>query len=225
MHSTYLDNVQNLNDSVVQRYKDLEESNPLYYKNVILAEWTLDVQGRIYAGWGEYDDFEERGDIWYGMDFGYGGKDKTSCIEINYFEGIYYVREMFSESKLSIRKTISKLKNSGVPFNAKIYADSAVPLLISEIRGGGFTSIRKATKGDKKASIKNMQDKDIVLVGGENSKNLHFAYMTFGEDANGKLPHEPDELAALRYGISSRRPLNNPKKNVVRKMRVIKGFL
>lgn len=225
MHSTYKDNIKNLNQSVVKRYQDLELVNPLYYRNVILAEWTLDVQGRIYAGWAEYDNFEERGDIWYGMDFGYGGNDKTSCIEVNYFEGRYYVREMFSESKLSIRRTISSLRDSGVPFNAKIFADSAVPLLIGEIRSGGFINIRKATKGDKKASIKNMQNKEIVLVGGDKSKNLHYAYMTFGHDAKGNLPHEPDELAALRYGISSKKPLSNPKKNPVRRVRRVGGFL
>ena len=50
IHSTYKDNINNLNKSVVKRYEDLAQSNPTYYKNTILAEWTLEVEGRIYAG-------------------------------------------------------------------------------------------------------------------------------------------------------------------------------
>ena len=122
IHTTYLDNIKNLNPSVVKRYQDLETTNPIYYKNTILAEWTLEVSGRIYAGWGRYDIFDEKGDVWYGLDFGYGGKDKTSLIKITWVDGVYYVEEIFSEAKLSIRSQLRKMRLGGVPFNAKIYA-------------------------------------------------------------------------------------------------------
>jgi phage terminase large subunit len=224
LHSTYLDNIENLNESVVQRYRDLERTNPTYYRNTILAEWTLEVEGRIYAGWGEYDKFDNDGDTWYGLDFGYGGNDKTSCIKIVYFEGTYYVEEMFSEAKLTIKNTLRRLRLSGVPFNARIYADSAMPLLISEIRDGGFNNIRKATKGNVEAGIKKIQDKSIVMVGGQDT-GLYYSYMTFKRDKNGKLPHEPDELAALRYGINSRKPLDKSKPPPKRRARRLKGFI
>lgn len=226
LHSTFLDNIENLNESVVKRYRDLERTNPTYYKNTILAEWTLEVEGRIYAGWKEWKEFHNDGDTWYGLDFGYGGNDKTSCIKVTYFEGDYYVREMFSEAKLTIKNTLRKLRLSGVPFNARIYADSAMPLLITEIRDGGFTNIRKATKGNVEAGIKKIQDKNIVMVGEDlQSSGLYYGYMTFKRDKNGKLPHEPDELAALRYAINSRRPLDKSKPPPKRRMRRTKGFL
>lgn len=224
IHSTYLDNIDNLAPSTVKRYKDLEKSNPTYYRNTILAEWTLEVSGRIYEGWGRYEEFVEDGDTWYGLDFGYGGNDKTSCVKITYYDDVYYVEEMFSESKLTIRKTLSLMKNAKIPFNAKIFADSAMPLLIKEIRDGGFTSIRKARKGNVEAGIKKIQDKDIVLVG-DDSTGLYYSYMTFRRDKKGNLPHEPDELAALRYGINSRRPLDNNKKKPIKRKVRRKGFL
>jgi phage terminase large subunit len=211
MHSTFLDNEDNLNPSVVKRYKDLEQTNPTYFKNTILAEWTLETVGRLYAGWGMYPELEEVGDTWYGLDFGYGGKDRTACIKITWIDDVYYVEEMFSEAKLSIRKTLSMMRKAEIPFNAKIYADSAMPLLIDEIRKGGFRTVRKATKGNVEAGIKKVQDKDIVMIGDDKS-HLYYAYMTFSRDKNGKLPHEPDELAAMRYGINSRRPVSNPGK-------------
>ena len=224
IHSTYLDNLKNLHPSVIKRYQDLERTNLVYYKNTILAEWTLEVSDRIYAGWGEYPTFEEEGDTWYGLDFGYGGNDKTSCIKVTYLDEVYYVEEMFSEAKLTIRSTLTKLRKSGIPFNARIYADSAMPLLITEIRQGGYTSIRKATKGNVEAGIKKIQDKNITLVG-DNTTGLYYSYMTFRRDKKGNLPHEPDELAALRYAINSKTPVKNPKKPKPRRARRKKGFL
>ena len=224
MHSTYLDNIENLNPSVVKRYQDLEQTNPTYYKNTIMAEWTLETAGRLYAGWGHWESLSQEGDTWYGLDFGYGGKDKTACIKIVWIDGVYYVEEMFSEAKLSIRRTLTKMREARIPFNAKIFADSAMPLLIDEIRKGGFTTVRKATKGNVEAGIKKIQDKDIVLIGDDKS-HLYFGYMTFSRDRNGKLPHEPDELAALRYGINSKTPVKNAKRNRPVKARKRKGFL
>ena len=224
MHSTFVDNEENLNPSVVKRYKDLERTNPTYFKNTIMAEWTLETAGRLYAGWGQYEELEEVGDTWYGLDFGYGGKDSTACIKIVFIDGVYYVEEMFCEPKLSIRKTLSLMRKAEIPFNAKIYADSAMPLLIDEIRNGGFRTVRRATKGNVEAGIKKIQDKDIVLVGSDKS-HLYYGYMTFSRDKNGKLPHEPDSLAAMRYGINSKTPVKNLKKNRPVKARKRKGFL
>lgn len=226
IHTTYLDNLENLHPNIVKRYKDLERTNPIYYRNTILAEWTLEVSGRIYAGWGRFPEMQEEGDTWYGLDFGYGGNDKTSCIKITWIDGVYYVEEMFSQAKLTLRGTLNKLRRAGVPFNARIYADSAMPLLITEIRNGGYTGIRKASKGNKEAGIKKIQDKDIVLIG-DDTTGLYYAYMTFRRDEKGNLPHEPDELAALRYGINSRKPKKNSSKLPKRKMRrrKPKGFL
>jgi len=206
MHSTYLDNVENLNASVVKRYEDLKETNPIYYKNTILAEWTLDMANKIYDGWGIYDYFDNYGDVWYGLDFGYGGHDKTSMVQINYFEGVYYVRQMFSKSKLKIRDILNQMRKAKIPFNAIIYADSAMPMLIQEIRDGGYNGIRTCTKGNVEAGIKKIQDKHIIYVGEEDS-DLFYAYRTFARGKDGKLPHEPDELAALRYGINSKKPV------------------
>lgn len=203
LHSTYLDNLDNLAPSTVKRYKDLKNTNPIYYVNTILAEWTLEVSGRIYAGWGEYPFFYDEGDIWYGLDFGYEGNDHTSLVKINYFEGTYYVEEVFSRNDLSISDTITLMKKNNIPHNALIVADSAVPTLITEVRRGGFTKVRKAKKGAIRPHIKKVQDMPIVLVGGKDkSPNLYFGYMTWKEDEKGNLPHEPDCLAALRYALT-----------------------
>lgn len=205
IHSTYLDNLDNLNESTIKTYERYKITNPTYYTNTILAEWTLETQGRIYDGWERWDFFDNDGETWYGMDFGYGGKDHTSVIKITYFEKVYYVEQVFSLPKMKIADMIRELKRK-VPLHSRIYADSAMPLLIEEIRDGGFSGIIPCQKGNVESGIKRVQDKRIVIVGSKDC-GLFKGYQKFRRDKNDKLIHEPDELAALRYGINSHRPI------------------
>jgi len=209
MHSTYLDNLDNLNDSTIAKYERLKQKNKVYYENTILAKWTLGVKDPVYDGWGQVDSFDEDGaDVWYGLDFSYGGSDNTALIKISYWEKTYYVEELFSIPVMKIRDTVREMKKI-IPYSAKIYADSAMPLLITEIRSGGFNSIRKAQKGNVESGIKKIESKNIVLVG-DDSTNIYHASITFARK-NGKLPHEPDELAAMRYAINSKTPIDRTK--------------
>lgn len=224
IHSTYLDNLDNLAQSTIEQYERLKETNPIYYLNTILAEWTVELEGRVYDGWGMYPIFEEEGDTWYGLDFAYGGKDRTACVKVTWLDGVYYIEEMFSIQAQKISDTVKSLIRARVPFNAKIFADSAMPLLITDIREKGFTNIRKARKGNVEAGIKKIQDKRIVIIG-DNTSHLYKSYIKFSRDKKGKLPHEPDELAATRYAINSKKPIKNPGKPKPRRARRKKGFL
>ena len=207
MHSTFLDNEKNLNPSVVQRYKDLEFKRPKYYRSTILAEWTMDGEGRVYDGWNIYPKMSDKPEfVVYGLDFGYGGTDSTSLIKISYFEGTWYCEEVFSKPKMRITEVISKMKEHGVPLGARIYADYAVPLFLTELRIGGYKGVRKCKKGKVEEKIKLIMDKSITIVDKDKSSKLYEAYIRWSRDERGNLPHEPDPLAALRYGILSCNP-------------------
>ena len=207
MHSTFLDNEENLNPSVVQRYKDLELKRPKYYVNTILAEWTLDSEGRVYDGWDIYPGMEDRPEFTvYGLDFGYGGVDSTSLIKVDYFEGTWYLTEVFSKPKIRMGEVVALMRQNNVPLDARIYADYAVPLFLTEIRLGGYKGIRKCKKGKVSEKVKIMQDKKIVIIDENKSSQLYYGYITWSVNEKGKLPHEPDSLAAARYGILSCNP-------------------
>ena len=207
MHSTFLDNEENLNPSVVQRYKDLELKRPKYYVNTILAEWTLDSEGRVYDGWDIYPGMEDKPEFTvYGLDFGYGGVDSTSLIKVDYFEGTWYLTEVFSKPKIRMGEVVALMKQNNVPLDARIYADYAVPLFLTEIRLGGYKGIRKCKKGKVTEKVKIMQDKKIVIIDENKSSQLYYGYITWSVNEKGKLPHEPDSLAAARYGILSCNP-------------------
>lgn len=218
LHSTYLDNLDNLNEKTIEQYERLKRTNPTYYKNTILAEWTLEASNRIYPDWEHcYGELEERGDEWYSIDWGYGGKDSTAVVKINWIDGKYYVKTVFEEPKLTIRSTLTKMRKGGVPFNAKIYADH-MPVLIEEIRLGGYAGIRKCKKGSVKEGVKKVQDKDIVIVGGTTDP-IYYHSMTWQEQKGQLKDHEPDALASMRYGIISHRPDKYAKKPPARPAR------
>lgn len=224
LHSTYLDNLDNLNEKTIEGYERLKQTDPVYYKNTILACWTLEAQERIYPDWELFNHkLEEKGDEWYGMDFGYGGKDSTALVKINFIEDRYYVKTIFEKPKLSIKETLQLMKDNKVPRGAKIYADH-MPLLIREIREGGYSGIRKCKKGKIEEGVKKVQDKKIVIVGGE-SDQLYYHNKTW-QRVKGELKnHEPDALAALRYGIISKKPTKNPSsKPLTRKMSSYSGY-
>mgnify|MGYP003625283020 CR=1 FL=1 len=228
MHSTFLDNEENLNPSVVQRYKDLEFKRPKYYRNNILAEWTLDAEGRIYDGWPIYDFMQDAPEFTvYGLDFGYGGKDSTALIKIDYFQGSWYCTEIFNKPAMRISETIVAMKVAGVPSNAKIYADYAVPTFLTEIRLGGFSGVRKCKKGKVDVELKKIQDKSIIIIDSDKSSQLYFGYIMWKYDKKGNLMHEPDSLAAMRYGILSCNPRTDKINNAPRPRRISrpKGFL
>lgn len=207
MHSTFLDNEYNLNPSVVQRYKDLELKRPKYYLNTILAEWTLDSEGRVYDGWDIYSGMQDKPEFTvYGLDFGYGGVDSTSLIKIDYFEGTWYLTEVFSKPKIRMGEVVSLMRQNNVPLDARIYADYAVPLFLTEIRLGGYKGIRKCKKGKVTEKVKIMQDKKIVIIDENKTSQLYYGYITWSLNDKGQLPHEPDSLAAARYGILSCNP-------------------
>jgi phage terminase large subunit len=222
IHSTYLDNLDNLNESTIKSYERYKLTDPTYYTNTILAEWTLETQGKIYGGWDRFDRFDNKGETWYGMDFGYGGKDETSVVKITYFEKVYYLELVFSAPKMKLQEMITQMKRV-ISMHSRIYADSAMPLLINEIRDGGFSGIIPCQKGNAESGIKRVQDKRIVVVGEDKGK-LWKGYLSFRRDKKDQLMHEPDPLAASRYGINSHRPQEAASRGSV-KVHKPKGFI
>ena len=223
IHSTYLDNLENLAESTLQGFERKKIENPIYYRNTILAEWTLSAANRVYDGWQIYTHFKQDCDTWYGLDFGYGGKDKTALVEVKFFEDVYYVKQIFSKPNMDLNNIVNEMSSRGIPQNAKIFADSAVPLLIKEIRKLGYTQIARCQKGRVEAELKKIQSKEIVLIT-DGLDDIYKDYMTWSRDENGKLPHEPDVLAAMRYAINSKTPRKS-NRAVRKKIRKRKGFV
>jgi phage terminase large subunit len=163
IHTTYLDNLDNLNPTVVTRFEAMKARNPQKYSHIVLGNWMDKAEGVIFDNWkiGEFDTSLPFG---FGMDFGFS-VDPTTLVKVAVDEdkGVIYVQECFAQVGLT---TTDIAKNIAKWCQAKdmIVADSAEPRLINEIYNMGYNII-PCTKGPDSVryGIKKMQDYAIVV--------------------------------------------------------------
>lgn len=137
IHTTYLDNIDNIPEDYLRQIQQIKLNNPEKYKHVILGGWLNKAEGVIIENWKE-GDFDESLPFIYGMDFGYV-TDPTALVKIaiDKTKRIVYVDECMYDKGLSTNEIESRLK-SLIDVRKKIVADCAELRLIDDL---GYTGI------------------------------------------------------------------------------------
>ena len=148
IHTTYKDNLPNLEESFLNRVKTIEKENPKKYQHVILGGWLDKAEGVIYDNWelGEFPDIP----YIFGLDFGFN-PDPTALIKVGIEGETIYMEELFYKTDLSTQEIEQHIKlyaNS----SDLIIADSAEKRLILELYQRDL-NVRPCEKG--KDSVKN----------------------------------------------------------------------
>lgn len=203
IHTTYLDNIEHLNESFVTRANEMKANNPKKYQHVMLGGWLDKAEGVVFENW-EYGKFNpDNLQTSFGQDFGFS-IDPTTLIEvaIDKSKKIIYLKECYYKPKL----TTSDIFNLNKEYAQRslIIADSAEPRLITELRNKG-NNIREAVKGQGSisAGISLMQDYKLIV--DNNSNNIakelnNYVYA----DKTSKLVIDDFNHAidAIRYNVS-----------------------
>lgn len=170
IHTTYLDNVENLDVSFIDEIQRIEKTNPTKYNHVILGGWMDKAEGVVFTNW-KFGKFNpDNLQTSFGQDFGFS-IDPTTLIEvaIDKKKKIIYVKEHLYKPKL----TTSEIAHINLEFakQSLIIADSAEPRLITELKAQGC-NIKETLKGQGSisAGIALMQDYEIIVE--ENSINI-----------------------------------------------------
>ena len=146
IHTTYEDNIDNLDQSFINEILRLKETNPQKYKHQILGGWLNKAEGVVFTNW-RIDNFEEVGTIIFGQDFGFS-VDPTSLIKVSIDKSKrrIYAKEYLYKTSL----TTSDIYNENLRYcnRSLIVADSAEPRLIQELKNRGLN-----IKGIKKPTI------------------------------------------------------------------------
>jgi phage terminase large subunit len=121
----------------IELYKELD---PNYWKIYGLGERGVS-EAKIYSHWQLCDVLPEADETIYGLDFGYN--NQTSLVEVAIKDQNIYTKEIIFESYLTNGQLIERLKDKEI--HNIIYADSAEPQRIEEIRKAGF-DIKPAEK-------------------------------------------------------------------------------
>jgi phage terminase large subunit len=161
IHTTYLDNIDNLDDSFINEVKRIELTNPEKYKHQILGGWLNKAEGVVYSNW-RIDEFKEVSKSIYGQDFGFS-IDPTTLVQVSIDKEkkIVYAKELLYKAGLTTTE-IYTYNNRFCGANNLIIADSAEPRLISELKQRGL-NIKGIDKPKIIDRIALLQDYEIII--------------------------------------------------------------
>jgi phage terminase large subunit len=201
---TYKDN-EALDNSIVQQIEKNREKakTSSYWANwwKVYGEGQVgSLEGVIFSNWQMIDKLpNEARLIGIGLDFGYTN-DPTAIIEVYNYNGKRILNELTYQTGM-LNSDIAKVLPSNVP----IYADSAEPKSIDEIRRYGKT-IKGVTKGKDSINygIDTMQQQDYLVT--KDSTNLIKELRSYiwdtdkqGVKLNKPIDHFNHAIDALRY--------------------------
>ncbi len=204
IHSTYLDNIQNIHKSSKETWAGYETVDPEYFYTIIKGLISEGVRGRIYKHFqigvmpNVYPKF-------YGLDWGWN--DPVALVEVENHNKSLFVNELIYESGLTNIDLSNRLTALGISKTAPIYADSAEPKDINDMRRMGWNVIA-AQKGSDSVmnGIKFVKQFDVFVT--ENSLNLwkESENYRWRLDQNKMPTNEPEDkdnhlMDALRYSL------------------------
>jgi len=162
IHTTYMDNKENLSESFLEQVMDMKRRRPDQYQHSILGGWLNKAEGTIYKNW-RVGDYQQKELTVFGQDFGFS-TDPTTLVQISVDteEKKMWVRECYGQKNMTTSQIAQKNKQyCGLDL---IICDSAEPRLIQELKAQDL-NIRGAIK--KKGSILSgialMQDYEIIV--------------------------------------------------------------
>ena len=208
IHTTYLDNVDNLSKSYLDQIERIKMRRPEKYKHQMLGGWLAKAEGVIFSNW-KIGQFKKLGISVFGQDYGFAADENTlveTNIDVN--NKIIYLKECFYIKGLTTSQIAElNLKHAG---NNLIVGDSAEPRLLYELKAKGC-NIVKAIKGQGSITygIALLQDYDLIIE--ENSINLikelnNYSWL----EKKSKTPQDKFNhiIDAIRYAVSYQ--LQNP---------------
>jgi phage terminase large subunit len=210
IHTTYLDNVENLSESFLNQIQTIKERRPDKYKHTILGGWLEKAEGVIFTNWriGEFN--KDNGSV-FGQDYGFSN-DPSTLIEtsIDKTRKTIYVRLHIYQAGLTTTE-LARL-NRQFAGNDLIVADNAEPRLISELKSQGLNIVPTIKGADSvKYGIALLQDYDLII--DENSVDLIKElnnYCWLEKKSETPIDKFNHALDALRYAVSYQ--LANPNK-------------
>lgn len=201
IHSTYLDNIHNLSALQVQyieSYKGLPD-------DFMWKVYGLGLRGAakelIYTQWKVVKDLPGKGEVIYGLDFGYTAP--CAMVRVEIYDDCLYVEEILYRSGMTVSDLCAYLKTANVG-RAPIYADAAEPKSIEEVRRFGF-NIHPADK-DVWAGILKVKSMRLNLLHTSENLQREAGSYKWKKDKNDNVLEEPvkmhDHLMdAMRYAV------------------------
>lgn len=209
IHSTYHDNIVNLDEGAIAGYERYKTTRPEHYWNMIRGLVSEGTRGRIFKDWKIIPDKEFEAlpySSYYGLDFGFTNHP-TALVEIKEHNENVYLRELIYETGLTNQLIARKFANLGIKKSAEIYADSAEPKSIVELQEAGYNVIGAEKGADSvNAGIDLLLSKKVSYTESSNNMAMESQEYKWALDKNKEPINEPiDDFNhlhdAVRYGV------------------------
>ncbi len=209
IHTTYLDNYQNLSESFILQIEDMKARRPQKYNHQILGGWLEKAEGVVFTNW-SFGKFNPNDlPTSFGLDFGFSiDPDTLIEVAIDKDHKKIYVKEHLYQNGLRMEQLAVICSN--VATNKLIIADSAEDRLIVDLRHKGL-NIEPIKKGTIESGVTMMLDFDIIV--DESSSNIakefnNYAYLNKGSKLY--IDSFNHAIDAIRYNVTYH--LDNPNK-------------
>ncbi|MCY7291337.1 MAG: phage terminase large subunit [Ferruginibacter sp.] len=227
IHTSYKD-VQReyLADNIVSYYQQLKQKDEKKYDQVVLGGWTETVDGRIFNDCtrNTYNEFINIPlNSFYGVDWGKNHKFGIVELKFDRYKNILYCHQKnyLSENEIEAKMTpqermyckdnggiiVYTIKNLGIPKDAYLVCDSAVPDNIKTLRNYGWEyayGIDKP-KGSVMAGITLLHSTQVVYTQESTDIDTEFKNYSYANDRLGVVDDEviksfDDLIDPIRYG-------------------------
>jgi phage terminase large subunit len=205
IHTTYKDNLENLDPTKVAEWDLASLTDPKYYEHHLLGEFTDGAEGQVYTDFkvGVPDpqvDYE----VTYGLDWGFSS-DPTALVKVWKHNDKVYVKELIYDRGLTIPDLAKRMSLLGITKRDQIIADSAEPRSIEELRRLGFT-VSPSYKGPDSIRSGIEKIKSLTVFVDPTSDNLLNEVDLYSwNDATGRpIDKWNHALDSLRYALNSK---------------------
>jgi len=207
IHTTYIDNIDNLSKSYIDQIEQMRSRRPEKYKQQMLGAWMSKAEGVIFSNW-TIGEFKRSSVSVWGQDYGFAA-DPSTLVEVNIDKAnkTIYLKECFYLPRLTTSQ-IAEL-NQKHARDGLIVADSAEPRLITELKR--HCNVKPSIKGQGSVTygISLLQDYDLVV--SPDSTNLIKElnnYRWLERKSNTPIDKYNHLIDAVRYAVGYQ--LQNP---------------
>lgn len=203
IHTTYFDNLENLSPEFLKGVEDMKANNPEKYAHVVIGRWADVAEGAVFKKWGIVKEFPQWAKkVAIGQDFGYT-TDVSAAVKCGIVDNALYVDELCYQSGMLTNALADKVR----PYGLKVFAESADPRLVDEIKLRGVNIYGVDKSGPSiKAGIDKILSMDLYVT--ERSYNLMKELRTYvwDKDKDGNYINEPVDkdnhlMDAIRYYV------------------------
>lgn len=209
IHSTYRDNLANLNETFVSNLINYQSRDTDYYYTMVDGLVTEGAKGRIFRNWMPIDKMPNEFVKTYGIDFGFN--HPVAVVEIETHNNKLWCRQLVYKSGLTNKDLSEELKALKIPKNANIIADYAEPKSIEELKKLGW-NVSPCDAKNVWNRIKKIKEFEVFVT--EDSKDLWLEYQDYrwrlDKDKNPTdepVKEKDDLIDALGYAIYKKEPI------------------